>query len=168
MNRIARELLRIAELVNLLEPDQKLFHGTPHTFDQLKPNGYGIIWLAPDAAVAKKYSEPYWNAGHGRVIAVTLSPKAKVVNLKDLSNPIIRELKEQMSEVNKYTFGAISDESWVKSYADFGVLEVKNGLWTRFLKSKRVDAVVVADSVQTSAIKHESVAVLNKKVLIYG
>ena len=143
-----------------------LYHGTPHNFESLKPNPYGVIWLTPDKEAAKSYSNPYYNPGHGRIISVELSPLANVVNLKDLSNPFVKELKEDISNSRRMTWGPISDDSWA-SFADFGILEMKNGLYVRFLKRKKVDAVVVDnDYLMTSADKHSSIAVLNPNVLV--
>lgn len=138
-----------------------LYHGTAASFDKLKPNGYGIIWLTPDMTVAQQYASPSYAKGQPRVFKVTLKPNVRVVDLRNVEDPIVRKLMADFNAIRKVTYGSeISEQEWPK-WADFGLLEVNGGQWTRWLKGRRVAAVTCSDSVLSSAVPHESVAVLS-------
>jgi len=140
------------------------WHGTYRDFDKLKKNREGVLWLALSSDVAFQYGDVHWKPSDSRVKLwrVVLKPSAKIARLDDLSDPVVRELKEGVSMARAMTWGPISDESW-SSFADFGILEGYR--WTiSFLKSK-LDGVVVGDSTGGASNKHESLALFNMKAI---
>ena len=147
------------------QSDQPLYHGTAASFDKLKPNGLGIIWVTPDMKVAQQYATPSYAKGQPRIYKVTLKPNVRVVDLRNVQDPIVQRLMADFNALRKHTVGSeIEAQSWPK-WADFGLLEVNGGQWTRWLKGKRVAAVTCSDSVLTSAVPHESVAVLSPSAI---
>lgn len=136
---------------------QRVFYRGRPTDRSLRLNGDGVLWLALSPDVAQSYGDEHWHTGGtGALWTVTLKPAAKIVDLSDLSNPVVQELKEKVSEIRTYTFGAISDEEW-PSFADFGILE--GYPWVSgFLKSRHVSGVLLRDS--HNEMDHPSVALL--------
>lgn len=142
------------------------YHGSPHTFTVLKKNSSGIIWLTPDEGIAAKYATPSWNKNSPNILKVIIAPTARIVELSDLGDPVIRKLKDAFSERRAITIGhPISDEDWSK-WADFGILEVHNGIWRNFLRARKVDGVTLNDTLLTSTTAHRSLALINPKVII--
>lgn len=134
-----------------------LYHGAKVDFEKPKLNNNGILWLAPNVKVALDYATPYYHSGDSYVWELRLKPNAKVIDLGDLSDPIVQELRKGF--ISPLTNQPISEASW-PSYADFGILEAKR--WVRgFLRKKRVDGVTVQDSLGTTAIQHDSLALIN-------
>ncbi len=130
-----------------------LWHGTTHDVERLRLNlTHDTLWLTDEQDVAWLYGSR--GKAQSWMWKVHLKPKAKVLNLKDLSNPLIRELKEVISGVRGFTWGPITDEMW-SSFADFGIVEGYQ--WVPdFFKSRGVDGVWVDD--QVASRKHRSVA----------
>lgn len=135
------------------DPDVPLWHGTRHDVEKLRLNLTNkTLWLTDEQDVAWLYG----NRGQAQswMWEVHLKPKAKVLDLKDLSNPLIRELKDLISGVRESTWGPITDEMW-SSFADFGIVE--GYAWVPgFFKSRGVDGIWVDD--QIGSRKHRSVA----------
>jgi len=123
----------------------------------LSPNAHGIVWLAPDRGTALSYGP--------RVLEVGLSPSASVVDLRDLSDPLVRKLKETASASREATVGhPISDDAW-PLWADFGVLEA-NGWAVPLLLEGMADGVLVSDYRGTAAVvPHESLALINPSAI---
>jgi hypothetical protein len=134
-------------------PGAPLWHGTIHDVEKLRLNlTHDTLWLTDERDVAWLYGSR--GKAQSWMWKVHLKPKAKVLNLKDLSNPLIRELKEMVSGVRGFTWGPITDEMW-SSFADFGIVEGYQ--WVPdFFKSHGVDGVWVDD--QVASRKHRSVA----------
>jgi GNAT superfamily N-acetyltransferase/8-oxo-dGTP pyrophosphatase MutT (NUDIX family) len=149
--------------------DRILYHGTKKDFTELQPNEHGIVWLG-EQDTAGDYSAQHYQKGESRVLKVEIAPNAKIVDLRDLSDPLIRELKDKISEWRKNTWGhPIPDEDWASGkmpWADFGVLEGGNLQWViPYLKEHGVDGVIAGD-VSNKGRKHDSLAVLNPEVII--
>lgn len=141
-------------------PGQALYHGTPRPFDRLQLGGEAkVLWLTDSRDAAGVYARPYYVRSDVVYLwEIHLKPSARILDLKDLSNPIARALKDKVSEFRTSTWGAISDEDW-PSFADFGIVEGYS--WVRpFLRSKRVDGVWVDDRAG-SKLGHRSIALLN-------
>jgi len=137
-----------------------LYHGTYHDFAKPKLNGRGILWLAPNPVVAVEYGSPYYvKSPTAFVWKIQLKKGAKIVDLADLSQPAVRALFESLNvvKVAMSPFGAWSEDAW-RQHADFGTLEERGAI--AFLKSKRVDGVTSRDSLSTTGIPHDSVALL--------
>jgi hypothetical protein len=158
-SRIARRWLR-ASLVNT----RTFWHGTYHTYDTPEKRD-GVLWLAMSPDVAFSYGDVYWRPKDSKVTVwnITLKPSARLVNLRDLSNPIVRAFADALNETRRYSlFGPISDENW-PSWADFGLVEGVS--WAKgFFRKKRVDGLIVTDANQ-DITKHDSVALLNTGVI---
>ena len=151
--------MRDKGLSSLLDhaPQNPLYHGAQADFEKPKLNGQGILWLAFTPKVALDYATPHYHKGDSYLWEVKLKGGAKIIDLGDLSDPIIQELRQGV--ISPITNQPISEASW-PSYADFGILEAKR--WVRgFLRKKRVDGIVVKDSLGTTAIQHDSVALIN-------
>ena len=61
--------------INIIESSSVLYHGTDKDFKELKPNGYGIIWLTDNPDAAKRYarrSPTKW------LFSVKISPRKTV------------------------------------------------------------------------------------------
>lgn len=126
------------------------FRGTQD--GDLEPNAHGIVWLAPDRDTALSYGPS--------VVEVHLSPSAHIIDLRDLSNAVVQEFKDTASSSRERTVGyPISDADWA-SWADFGMLEGNTWAVALLLKGG-IDGVVVADSRGSSAVPHDSLALLN-------
>jgi hypothetical protein len=116
------------------------------------PNELGVIWLTADRAAAAAYG--------ARLLAVELDPSARLVDLRDLGVPVVREIKDVVSAKRETNVGhPIADAEWPR-WADFGVLEA-NPWIVGMLREDGVDGALVADSEGTSARPHESLALLN-------
>src|SRR5438105_522635 len=99
------------------------YHGTQADFDKLKLNKDGILWLSPTKEASSSYTEKYWHKSEDKFIwEVEISQDSIIINLNDLSNPIIKNIKNQVSDARKFTYGEIADADWHK-FADFGLLE---------------------------------------------
>lgn len=138
------------------------WHGTPLDFESLRLGPDKILWLTDNRTVAATYARKHWYKNpEVQLWEIYLQPKSRIISLRDLNNPIIRQLKEQVSGIRKFTWGEITDESW-PDFADFGILEGYS--WVRpWLKQKRVDGIWVADS--NAGIGHMSIALLNIKAI---
>ena len=142
-----------------------LYHGTYHDYEKPKLNRIGILWLTPNPRVAAQYALTTWSPtkGKGFVWEVLLKSSARIVDLADLSHPVIRELYESLNDIRKHVLGPVSEDSW-RAQADFGIFEAYP--WTvRFLKSKRIDGATCADRVSTMPIPHDSVALFKLSVI---
>jgi hypothetical protein len=139
-----------------------LYHGTSKDFEKPKKNSLGILWLAPNARVAQEYAAKRGNRS-GFVWEILLKPSAKIVDLHDLHNPVIRELFESVSDTRRSTFGPISEDDW-PSFASFGIFE--GYPWTvKFLASKKIDGATCRDAIRTMGIPHDSVALINLRAI---
>lgn len=126
------------------------FRGTQD--GDLEPNAHGIVWLAPDRDTALSYGP--------RVVEVHLAPSARIIDLRDLSDTVVQELKDTASSSRERTIGyPISDADW-PSWADFGMLEGNTWAVPMLLKGG-IDGIVVSDSRGSSAVAHDSLALLN-------
>ena len=141
---------------NILGP---YYHGTYHSFEKPKLSGHGIFWLTDNKRAALKYSSPYYAKGDKWLWTIYLKSGSNVIDLADVSNPVIDDLREML---NKSLLQPISVEDWGKN-ADFGLLEFKSWI-IGFLKSHGVDGVFVKDKLGTMPIAHGSLALfkLNK------
>jgi len=137
---------------------QVYYHGTSKDFEKPKLNALGILWLAPNPKVAQEYATPHWVKGPGYVWEIHLKGGSKVVNLRDLSHPVVREAFDMMNEQARMGMGAWSEEAW-GTQADFGMLEYRRWM-IGFFKKKRIDGLVVQDTLSTTPLKHESLALL--------
>jgi len=123
---------------------------------KLTPNAHGIVWLAPDPETALSYGP--------RLLKVTLHPSADIIDLRDLSNTTVQYIKETASTNRERTIGrSIPDSSW-SSWADFGMLEGNEWVVPALLDDW-VAGIVVSDSRGSSAIPHDSLALLNVNVI---
>jgi hypothetical protein len=92
--------------------------------EKLPPSAAGILWLTDDVHAAASHAMKYLHHGTPSLWKVTLKDDAKLVALWDLSDPIVRKVKEEVSEERRMTHGrGVSDEEWVRHAADFGALE---------------------------------------------
>jgi hypothetical protein len=162
----AWELLASGSLVKE-QVDETMFHGTATDFDKFKLNKNGILWLAYEPETSQAYASfaaRNKNTSNSFLWQVELSSKARIIDMEDLSNPIIQQIKKSLSDERKMRFGSeIDDKDW-KDYANFGSLEYHP--WIRkFLKSKRIDGIIVNDSVTTTSTKHKSIALFNLAVI---
>lgn len=150
-----RQLLCLAE--ELLAGNSKLYHGTSQDFNKLKLNGLGILWLTPNPRAAVQYASKSYNKNKPAFLwTVELKPSAKILDLDDLSQPLIREVFESLRDVSQSMLSRFTEETWAER-ADFGLLEWQNWI-VRFLKSKRIDGVYCKDKVDTLDVRHPSVA----------
>jgi len=143
--------------------DRTLYHGSNSIefFSDLKPDKYGIIWLAEQPA-ADMYAHTHYRKGESRVYEVTLRPGTSIVDLRDLTQPISRKVYERVSAERQHGMGAFTEEEWPR-YCDFGIIESYR--WLRsWLRSHKVDGVILTDA--HGATKHESVALLNRKTVV--
>lgn len=158
----AWELLASGSLVKE-QVEEAMFHGTATDFDKFKLNKDGILWLAYEPETGEAYAsfqERNKNASKSFLWHVELKSSAKIIDMEDLSNPAIQEIKRSISEMRKMRFGfEIKDEDW-NQYANFSVLE-QNPWIRKLLRSKRIDGIVVNDSVTTTSKKHKSIALFN-------
>lgn len=140
-----------------------VYHGTSSSKPPTRQNG--ILWAAPDQHMALNYANTYWRQGTPTLWAIRLNPTARIADLRDLNNPVIRQIKEQVAAERKMSFGVgISDESW-PSYADFGLLETRRWVIDE-LKKARVDAVWVHDvDGMTGGARKDSLAILTDKAI---
>lgn len=129
------------------------YHGTYHDFSKPKLSGYGIFWLTDNRRVALQYSSPYYAKGDKWLWTIHLKSGTNIIDLADVSNPIINDLREML---NKILLHPISEEGWGRQ-ADFGLLEVKKWI-IGFLKERGVDGVFVKDKLGTMPIAHRSLA----------
>jgi hypothetical protein len=135
----------------------KLYHGTYHDFKKPKLNGLGILWLTFNPRIAFQYgAKSYSKKPVSYVWEIELKSSAKLPNFRDLKHPAIRAAFEAQNEANSMGLGAWTEDDW-KQHADFGVIE-RWGWMVGLLKSKRLDGVVIQDSLGTIDIAHASVA----------
>jgi 8-oxo-dGTP pyrophosphatase MutT (NUDIX family) len=145
---------------------QVVFHGTQEAYDIPKPSktAYKILWATEDQSVAANYANKRM-AGDPVVWAITLKPSVNIVDLTDLSYPVIREIKEDISLGNRYTGGGeISDDRWPR-YADFGILE--GNPWV--VKKLRANGVLAVRCKDTSSMSGgtyiQSIAILDDRAI---
>lgn len=143
-----------------------VFHGTPYDFDELRPSDTGLFWFALDREVAERFSvhRSYVPAGNAAVWETRLADGARVVDLADLAEPVVRALKENYSSTAYAArYGAsLSDEDWVRHYANFATLEGERGV-VKFLRSRRIDGAVVDDNLKGEAFR--SLAIWNRRAI---
>lgn len=161
--------MKFDKLLNLLTESfsKKLYHGTRSEFSKLKKNEYGIIWLALDKEVALQYAQgKYYIKATDRVLEVKLKSNAKIVDFRDLKNKHIKEVYDSVSSTHRMNFGSeMSEKDWVNDRADFGTIEAN--LWIiGFLKSKKIDGIIVSDRNTRQA--HLSVALFNPNKIEYA
>jgi hypothetical protein len=142
------------------------YHGTHHDFERLKPKADYLkaIWLG-DLETATVYAEGYLRQG---VIQVELDPNARVVDMRDVTDPIMVEYLALINEQAKYgVFGSgPSAEEWANKWYDYGELEHYR-FSGPFFRSKKVDALLVRDVQGWSGGKKTvSLAVLNKNRIL--
>ena len=138
------------------------YHGTYQEFDKPKLQN-GVLWLAFDRKVAEGYGNPHWKpvGTPTTVWEIELRPSAKVVDLKDLSNPIVRKFKDEASMISSFMMGPISDEEYLR-WADFGYLERYR--WALgFFKSNGVQAITLDDNL--FGTPHRSMAVISMRAI---
>ena len=142
---------------------QIFYHGTATDFDRLEPNQDGIIWLG-DKRTARKYAEQdaqhhefCGRKAHIRLLKVRLKPGALLVDLRDKSNPLIREFL-----VKKW--GDVDDPKVETTHRC-----LENRWAPAWFRERGVDAVLVDDSTTGSAKgAHLSVALLNPDMIVGG
>lgn len=135
----------------------KLYHGTNHDFKKPKLNGFGILWLTFNPRIAFQYgAKHYSDKAVSYVWEIELKSGVKIPNFRDLKNPAINAAFEAQNEANSMGLGAWTEDDW-RQHADFGVLE-RWGWMVGFLKKKRLDGVIIQDSLGTIDIPHASVA----------
>jgi ParB-like chromosome segregation protein Spo0J/GNAT superfamily N-acetyltransferase len=138
------------------------YHGSNSEteFETLQKNAQGIVWLA-DRASANRYARIHYRRGESRLFEVYLKSNARVIDLRDLANPVVREFKDIVNQDRKMGMGPIADESW-PGWADFGMLEHYE--WAvKWFRSKRVDGLLLKDA--AGAFDHESLALLNPRAI---
>ena len=151
VTRMSRYHLASASLLSL----NTWFRGTRD--GDLKPNAHGIVWLAADKETALSYNS--------RLLEVRLYPSASIVDLRDLSHPLVRELKDAASASRESTIGyPIPDKDWAR-WADFGMLE-SNAWAVPLLLDGGADGVLVSDSLGTAATPHDSLALLDPSAVV--
>jgi len=144
--------------INIIESSSVLYHGTDKDFKELKPNGYGIIWLTDNPDAAKRYarrSPTKW------LFSVKISPR-KTVDLRDLSDPITAEYKRQyeMSSISGVNF-KLPDDKWKSGkHGNYTLLE-RFGI--DILTENHVDVAIALDA--SGAYDHISYAVINPKCI---
>jgi hypothetical protein len=137
-----------------------LYHGTTKDFAKPKLQGNGVLWLTPNPKVALRYAVPYYHKGDAYLWEIQLKPNARILELGDSSNPVIRKLIDDLnasSQLSKWSY-----EDWPKE-ADFGILELKP--WIRNYLRSKTDALTVQDTMGTTGISHDSVALLNLRAI---
>ena len=130
------------------------FHGTKIAFTgKLKPNrgmGGACVWLA-DAEGARRYAG---NRPTSRVIEVELAPDTRVVDLSDVTDPIVREFIRQDARARNLfwhfredvTDAEMADAvtSWQRQQTDYDRLELWS--WSRtYFRQAGADALIVRD-----------------------
>lgn len=140
-----------------------VYHGQQTEDPPRRQNG--ILWTTPDQHMALAYANTYWRKGVPTLWAIKLNPAARIVDLRNLDNPVVREIKEQVSAERKMQFGVgISDSAW-DSYADFSILETKRWV-VDALKKARVDAVWVHDTAHMGGgERQDSLAILADRAI---
>jgi hypothetical protein len=143
-----------------------VFHGTPHAFDELRPSDTGLFWFALDREVAERFSvhRSYVPAGNAAVWETRLAAGARIVDLADLTDTNVRALKENYSSTAYASrYGAkLSDEDWVRRYANFDLLEGERGI-VQFLRARRIDGAVVDDNLKGEPFR--SLAIWNRRAI---
>ena len=135
----------------------KFYHGTDKEFEKPRLNPRGIFWLTGNPKVAFEYGNKYYSKKPvAYVWEVELKPNARLANLKDLSHPAIRAAFEAQNEASRSGMGVWSEKDW-EDHADFGLLE-RWGWMVKLLKSKRLDGVFVRDTLDTTPLAHDSLA----------
>lgn len=136
---------------------QVWYHGTnsENEFDQVKPDAYGILWLALQEA-AQDYTSFNHRNGEPRMFEVRLKQDANIVDLRDLSNPIVREYKDQF-------YPNRPDETWATQDASWTRVE-GNPKTVPFMKSKGVDGVIVNDQLKRGR-PHDALALINESAI---
>jgi hypothetical protein len=163
---------------------QTWWHGTStrDAFDKLKPNYLGIIWLAAKH-VAKRYSDAHTvNDAYtipdvqNRMIKVQVKPDAKILDLRDITNPMVQKFRTELLRKSKYYrdgFHLENDKSWAAS-AKHDMLE--RAPWAgKWFIAQGYDGVLVNDSVHgiqenngPLGYQHESLAILNPDAIMYS
>lgn len=134
-----------------------LYHGTnsEQEFDEVKPDSYGIIWLA-EKEFANDYTKYNHRTGEPRLFEIQLSPDAKLIDLRELSDPIVRTYKD------KY-YPQLPDEKWADA-----------AMWTRiegnpvtvpYFKQSGVDGIIVGDQLKRGR-PHDSIALINPNTIV--
>lgn len=142
------------------------YHGTnaEGDFETLKPSVTGILWLTDDLHAAASYAMKHYHKGPATLWKITLREGAKLVALWDLNDPVVRKIKEQASTERRMTIGSgISDETWARQAADFGMLEAFPWI-VRQLRANKVDGVWVHDL--HAGRKHLSLALINRAAMV--
>jgi hypothetical protein len=135
----------------------RLYHGTTKDYSKPRLNGFGILWLAANPRVAFQYgNKSYSKSDVSYVWEIELKPRVKLAALTDLSNPAIRAAFDAQNEANRHGMGAWTEEDW-RQHADFGILE-RWGWMVGLLKEKGLDGIMLRDTLSTTDIPHESVA----------
>lgn len=134
------------------------YHGTQRDFEKPKLNALGVLWLAPNPKVAEEYARKSYSSSQGYLWEVRLKPGAKIVNLRDLSHPAVRAAFDMMNESARSGLGEWTEQDW-QERVDFGMLEYRRWM-VGFFKKRRIDGLVVQDTLSTTPVKHESVALL--------
>lgn len=146
--------------------DRVFWHGTYKDYDQIKTQG-GFFWLALSRDIAFRYGNVHWRPDDSRVHLweIRLHPSAKIVDLRDLTNPIVQKFRNAVNEArgaNMNVGGPISEAEWA-AWADFGIIEGYR--WARrWLMQRKVDGVVVSDTAG-GITPHDSVALFTVKVI---
>lgn len=161
--RYIQALPRTASLLQKQASPMVVYHGT--TFDgepSVKGKPSGILWVTLDPQVAKNYAG---RKGSPRVWEIELSPSAKLVDLRDLSDPFTQHIREQVNVGRRFTFGAVSPEQW-PSYADFGLVEANPWLVTQ-AKAHGIYLLKVTDTSRWGAGEAvDSIAILSDKAIL--
>jgi hypothetical protein len=142
-----------------------LYHGTnsEDDFDAVQPNPHGIIWLG-EYKTAEKYAKTHYKKGEARIFEVGLKDSAKVLDLRDLSSPLVQEIKDRLQGRARIFYGNdyVMGDSEYQNRADFTLLEGSEWVLP-YLLEKGIDAVVVRDNSSGSSTyaDHDSMAVIN-------
>jgi 8-oxo-dGTP pyrophosphatase MutT (NUDIX family)/ribosomal protein S18 acetylase RimI-like enzyme len=133
------------------------YHGTndKRAFDEVRPDVYGILWLA-DAVAARDYTTKNYNQGEPRLFEVTLKPNAELIDIRDLSDPIVRQYKEN-------EFPNVSDAEYLERWATWRRVEGSPKL-VKFMKSHGVDGILVNDQLKRRR-PHASLAIINREAI---
>ena len=152
-----------AKTAALTPKDRVFYHGTNKEgdFTELSGLGHGIIWLA-EKQDAESYANQHYQKGQSRMFKVILKPDAKIIDLRDLNEPLVQQIKKNV-DVWRGSNGypPMSDEEFVKHYTDYGVLEGRPAN-VELLKNNGVDGVICNDVYSGNKRgKHVSVALFN-------
>jgi 8-oxo-dGTP pyrophosphatase MutT (NUDIX family) len=144
----------VSKLASIDTNTRVLYHGTnkDEDFNEVKPDMYGILWLAETDA-AQDYTIRSYREGEPRLFEVRLKSNTKLIDIRDLSDPIVREYKE-------VEFPDTLDAEYLERWATWRRVEGSPKL-VKFMKDRGVDGVIVNDQLKRGR-PHDSVALFNR------